>query len=254
METRRMFLILFVCFLPFLLIAESPLFSVRIGPKLQSSQIGLQIGSIQPYVGLDYLCMGLDASMKETYSVSLTDASPFLLAETSTTGMEGNVRIWMPHVGLRYYLNTNKTKPYLFANLFKALPSIDGKESFDLTAYDEQGNMAFVYSESEDLDKATKDMLEDLLGIWGLNFGFGAEYTVNEYFSIGGEFGFKMARSSVSNKNTEIIPLEYYYYYYYGYYSDYNFEGLGDVKSVAETDANVGLTFSYAAICVNFHF
>ncbi|MBN1783078.1 hypothetical protein JW948_18225 [bacterium] len=236
--------------LPLLAMAQSPVFSVRIGPVMQASQIGFQYGSLQPYVGIDYVSAGLDATIDESYSIRMDDVSPFMPIDNNSMTLEGSVRILMPHAGVRYYLNTNVTKPYVFAGIFKAFPSIDGKVKYSYTYYNEEGLVDYSASGTEKLDKNTRELIEDMLGVWGLNFGFGAEYTVNEHFSVGGEFGFKMARTSVDNTAEELITSDDYYYYYY-YYSNYPDAAL---RSVTDTDANVGLTFSHASVCLNFHF
>ncbi|MBN2104702.1 hypothetical protein JW835_11740 [bacterium] len=263
MKTKKMIFPLIAFFLPLFLISGSPVFTVRLGPKMQSSQVGFQVGPIQPYIGLDYMSMGFNANVIITNSHAETDTSIFITDYKIDSDIEGNVRIWMPHIGVRYYINNHTTKPYLFAGIFKSFASIDAGADFDNTYYDENGNIDFTASESEKLDKETVSLLEDLLGIWGLNFGLGAEYTVNEHFSIGGEFGFKYAKTSTSSTNEAIESVDYSDYYTGDYYSvnisdGYNeYSGMNDqgaIKTVTKTDVTAGLTFSYAAVCLNFHF
>lgn len=67
MKSRSFLIIATAMLLPMLIAAQSPVFSVRVGPIIQSSQLGLDMGSIQPYVGVDYLSMGFDATLKNMF-------------------------------------------------------------------------------------------------------------------------------------------------------------------------------------------
>lgn len=179
--------------------AQSFVFSVKSSglDAMQGAQFSIPMGSLQPFIGLDYLGFS-----------SVNDAA----VEAKTA-----VNMLIPYIGARYYLNlTNATKPYVFGGFFKSFPSIKMTVDGDDT-----------------LDEETEDMIKDILGFWGIKLGFGAEYAVSDWFSIGGELGFNYYKLGTSI-DTEI------------------WDPITDMISTIQSDLSVALKYTYAAIVLNF--
>lgn len=175
------------------------IFGVKPAALVQSSYFGFLAGtSMVLQFGLDYARVKVEVKgdveelLEESFDV-----------ETSASMM-------MPHGGLKLYLKpraAGTTSPYFLVDLFKAFTSMDlGVEDGD--------------------DEAVQDIeefVQDLLSPWGLNLAFGAEYHFSEYFSMGGEYGY---RHFISTAKMEELDME--------------------------ISTNLGHT--YAAISVNFAF
>lgn len=84
------------------------------------------------------------------------------------------LHVYMPYIGYKsFIIEKENIKSSISATLFK--PMIFGKEIIDGTEED-------YYREE----------LKDI-GIWGGEFAFGTEYFLSENFSLGGEFGLRLA-------------------------------------------------------------
>ena len=184
-------------------------FSVKAGPYLQAAQISLPLGALEPYAGLDYLSLSMDVTVP-----GITELV------TEETNMDVGASMFIPYAGVKFLLSTTgDTKPYVFGTFFKSFASVKF----------ESGGESLLGDDIE-------DFIKDLLGFWGLKFGFGAEYAVSDHFSIGGEYGLNMYFMSgeldVALGDTGIDGLE---------------------ESI-KMDVSASLKRTYAAIVLNFYF
>ena len=171
---------------------SSKVFTVKLGPDFQAAQFGLNMGSFQPYVGLDMLSAGVKANVEMTMYSENPTTLKMVKSEDFGIEISGSATMWIPHAGVKYYLSSAASRPYVFADVFKAFASVDAKTDVTMTAYDEEGKKLDSSSESADLiPEDTKKLIEDLLSIWGVDFGFGVEWKVNRHFGIAGEWGMK---------------------------------------------------------------
>ncbi len=84
------------------------------------------------------------------------------------------LHVYMPYIGYKsFIMEKENIKSSISATLFK--PMIFGKEITDGTEED-----------------SYREELKDI-GIWGGEFAFGTEYFLSENFSLGGEFGLRLA-------------------------------------------------------------
>jgi len=189
-------LIVLALVMPALAFGQGTVFTVKMGPALQTAQIGLPMGNLQPYIGLDYFSISASADLGDLGG-----------------DLEASGSLLMPHIGAKLFLSANEVKPYVFGNFFKSFASVK------------------VEADGEDMlgDEAT-DMIKDLLGFWGIKVGFGAEYSVNEKFSIGGEWGLNMLFAGAK------IEAD-----------------AADLGLDLDTDIKASLKNSYIAFVLNFH-
>jgi len=198
--------------LPMLSLAQTSIgFSVKAGPELQAAQFSLGSGALQPFIGIDY------------QSISLSFDMPPIDLEAVDLGlgqgdmeMDIGASMFIPYIGAKFFLSTTReAKPYVFGSFFKSFPSVK-----------------FEVGGEDALGEEGEDFIKDLLGFWGLKFGFGAEYAVSDYFSIGGEYGIKM--------------------HFYG--AELDIEDMGDLADELQTEVSASLKQSYVAVVLNFYF
>lgn len=148
--------------LPMLSFGQSIGMGFKMGPMMQTMQFMLPMGSVQPFIGIDFI--GIKGNMETP-------------ATTATTASETDISasLFIPHAGLKFFLGSGDAKPYLFGNFFKSFASI--KAEVDGTSM---------------LGEETEELAKDLLSFWGIKVGFGGEYTISDHFSVGGEWGFHM--------------------------------------------------------------
>ncbi len=139
-------------------------FNVSPGLGIQGAHFGFKAGSVQPYVGFQYL--GGSYINKETGEEWDSDEGEVVDYEDQT---KVSVNVYMPTVGVKVYMGSGAVQPYL--NFTASKPIIRGKM---------QANGEESPEFAEELKK-----IKVLSGA----FAFGAEYFVDDNFSIGGEFG-----------------------------------------------------------------
>lgn len=202
MKKTLLLIIVVALVLPMTVQAQNLVFSVKsMGlDAMQGAQFSLPGGVLQPFIGVDYI--GISSTNEAVVEAKM------------------KANMFIPFIGARYYLNvTNATKPYLFGGFFKSFPSIK------------------VTVDGEDmLDEETEDLIKDLLGFWGIKLGFGAEYAISDWFSVGGELGFNFYNLGMQGE-TEIW--------------DPDIGDFGDWTTV-ENDIKAALKYTYAAFVLNF--
>jgi opacity protein-like surface antigen len=145
-------------------LASAMVFSVSPGQLLQGGQLGLSYGKFQPYIGLDI--MGASGKVK------LSDTESDAFEELSA-----GVTLYIPGIGARYYFGGSEVKPYVYAGFLKSVASVSVKVKTN--------------AGEDAIADDVKDQLTSLLGFWGANAGFGAEYAFSEHFAVGSEYGFR---------------------------------------------------------------
>lgn len=149
-------------------------FGVSPGLNLNSAYVGYNFGKIQPYLGFQHL----GASLSYEEAGKQYDANGNIEDYTST--IEYSVGLYMPTLGLKYYVIENESlKGYLNGNFTTVIAS--GK-----------------FTEDEEVNEYLTETFRGS-SLWGSELGFGMEYFFNKQFSIGGEFGLRILRG----KNTE---------------------------------------------------
>jgi len=149
-------------------LASAMVFSVSPGQLLQGGQLGMSYGKFQPYIGLDI--MGASGKVK----ISDTESDAYEELSAGAT-------LYIPNIGARYYFASKELKPYVYMGFLKSIATVSAKVKTETDESDFEGD--------------AKDQLTSLLGFWGVNAGFGAEYPFSEHFSIGSEYGFRYLRT-----------------------------------------------------------
>jgi len=198
--------------MPVISLAQTSLgFSVKAGPDLQAAQFSLGSGALQPFAGIDYLSVSMSFNMPPIDLEGLDGG-----LGQGDMEMDIGASMFIPYIGAKFFLSTTReAKPYVFGSFFKSFPSVK-----------------FEVGGEDALGEEGEDFIKDLLGFWGLKFGFGAEYAVSDHFSIGGEYGVKM--------------------HFYG--AELNIEDMGDLADEIQTEVSASLKQSYVAVVLNFYF
>jgi hypothetical protein len=137
-------------------------FSVKPGFNLNAASIGIAKSNFQPSFGLRFANLNLKYEFED-------ENFPEDNYKTTT-----RINVYMPHIGAKlFFSGTESVKPYVQATLFK--PLVFGKQLED---GDENENF--------------KESLNNLK-IWAGEVGFGSEYFFHPQFSLGGEFGVRLA-------------------------------------------------------------
>ena len=172
----------------------SKVFTVKMGPypHFTSAQIGLNMGTLQPYVGFSMLAAGFNTKIGITSLMEDPISLKMVKVGAMDLDVEGSMSMLIPNVGFKYLFSTAESRPYLFASFYKSFASIDANMKTTLTLYDPTtGQKLDSQSDDQDLlDKDQKQLIEDLLSVWGVDVGFGVEWRVNKHFGIAGEYGF----------------------------------------------------------------
>ncbi len=113
----------------------------------------------------------------------------------------GSATLVAPHFGLKFRLSSHTLRPYVSADLFKVFPFVTVK-SEETTRFYEDGNLVDTHRDVGDTEE-DEELVEDILGVWGFNVGFGAEYFFSENFSIGGEYVFRWFATSLDEEGEE---------------------------------------------------
>ncbi len=175
------------------LIRSQMTFTVKPGLNLNSANIGVKSEKFSPYFGIQFL--NINSKYKDNDEYEPEDRKI-------------KTHIYMPYLGFKAYLfDKDPLKGSIVATVFK--PVISGKEIND-----------------GEEDESYKEDLKNLK-IWGGEIGFCSEYFFNEHFSIGGEFGFRLA---------------FYKDKYESEYSNYSY------------DEDLNLNMTYVSGSMNFYF
>lgn len=238
---------------------KGKVFTVKLGPNHQSSQIGLAGKRLQPYAGLDYLSASFTADMGLLMWAENPSTLELVKALNVGAVVDGSVSFWMPHAGVKYYLADGESRPYVFGGVYKNFSSIDAALDLKLQGYDENGEKADdpMSSDMDLLENDLKEFVESLLNHWGVQAGFGVEWRVNKHFGLGGEYGVKLNFSSAEQKFNDTSALELLGLLLGDTGTDPD-AGIADLLGAEQTDLDLKLSgrtiMSQASVVFNFYF
>jgi hypothetical protein len=167
-------------------------FSVSPGQVLQSAQVGMDMNTLMPYVGLDVYSAAAKTTNDDTNYSYDAGNNRFYVSSDNHSTLEGNATLLIPHVGARMYLGGKRdVRPYLFADLMKSMAVVSVKGKSTTRYYNTSGVLTSTTTSDRDLSEQAKSTAEDLLGFWGIGLGFGGEYAFSDHFSVGGEYALR---------------------------------------------------------------
>ncbi|NQT25726.1 outer membrane beta-barrel protein [candidate division KSB1 bacterium] len=229
MYRKSIYIIILILCLPLITNAEGTYFSVKINPNIQQARIGMNMGNIHPFVGLDYLSVGAKVNIETTIEYGYY---PYYTVDIEAE-VEAKASLIMPTIGLKYYLSQATVKPYLVGSYIKSFPSIDLDATLD-------GDTESLIGDDE------KDFIKELMSFWGFNIGFGTEWAINEHFSLGGEYGIRFIFISGEYEGEGMGLL--------GSLGGLLGGGMIDLGDELKTEVTGNLRSSHAAVVLNFYF
>jgi hypothetical protein len=217
-------------------------FGVKPGNTINSAYFGYKFGNIVPMVGADILWLSASGTYTDENVDRYYDDYDDVWREhrsVESVSIDGEAFLVMPHLGGKLYFGSKDVKPYLYANFFFSIPSVKAEaESKDESWYYYDGELIDYYVEdAESLSKEYKDLIEDVLGFWGITLGGGAEYFFGEHFSVGGEYGIRIIANSIDQSSTTD--------------EDY---GTESYTEQVDTEVSASVKVSYAIVTLNYHF
>lgn len=227
-----------VCLFPIMSFAQNGFTaSFKSGFPLSGTEFGLKLGPFHPYGGLDII------RVSGTFSDSYTDWDKvdegYRKDYYSTSEFDGAATLFVPNVGLKFYLTQKSIKSYVNGGILMVIPSVSGKTSYEWKSYNSDGEVISEDSGSEKLTDEEKDNIKDVLDMFGLKAGFGLEYAFSENFSIGGEYGLRVFSNSITTSETYPDPEDQ---------EDYSW------KEEWEEEVKTSLGITYTSFSMNFYF
>jgi hypothetical protein len=233
---KVLLVVMIMLFLSSLTFGNELVFSVKPGSGIQTSSIGLEFGKFTPYLGVDLLSISAKVGFSEKNWDEHWDTGNMYLSSTYSGEISGNATLFIPNLGLKYTISEKALKKYIYSGFFKCLAfgKMEGESVWK--EYDSTGQIIDQDIDNYEIDSDYEDAIKDILGIWGINVGFGAEYPLSESFSIGGEYSIRMLFSGTE-------------------YSDSNSDsGYNDWREEWDSDLSGTLKLSYASIVLNYYF
>ena len=171
-------------------------FSVKPGLNLNGATFGFNGKNVQPFIGLRFV----SGKLTSEYHDANFPANDYK--------NETKLNIYMPNIGAKLFLSESDViRPYLQVAFYK--PIIFGKRLEDGTE-----------------SQTFKDNLNNIK-VWAGEFGFGTEYFLHPQFSLGGEFGLRVANLKEKYESQD--------------------------QTTTSTD-KVGLGISYVSFSLNYYF
>lgn len=195
-------------------------FSVAPGLNLNSAQVGYKKGRFMPYISFQKLSV----NGKFTESTSTSYSDPTYQGYESESDIEFKASVLLPSIGTRFYLSDND-KIATSLNIAYTRPIVWGKMIEDGSNNNE-----------------IQDEIEKF-SLFGLNFGFSAEYYLDKKFSIFGEFGLIYIRGRYQDESKE----EDYYT------TNNNGETVYQTRE-EKYDYKLILSPTYSKVGINFYF
>ena len=201
-------------------------FTVKPGALINTAEIGMRVGKINPFAGIDVVWITVSGSEKDEYESIYNYGGSSYYHHRSLDEFEfsGSAFLLVPNIGAKYYFNTDFSEgsmvPYFKGSLFFSIPSVKGEsteKSYDWY-YDEYGQLEDYYEDigKWKLEGKEKEMVEDILSFWGINLFGGCEYYFSDNFSIGGEFGVRLLFNSFKTSDEDYNEWGDPYSGYYG--------------------------------------
>lgn len=217
-------------------------FSFKSGFPLSGTVVGLKLGPLAPFAGLDIA--RVSGSFEEKYTSWSTESE--WLGDHYEYGdlyrdyrrestFDGSLLLIVPHAGARFYLS----KFYLIGDMMIVLPSVEGRDKGTRIYYDSDGNIDDFDEWDDKLEKEDKKLINDALDFVVLTAGIGVEFPFSSQFSIGGEYGFRMAMNTFEDSGEESSEDEF---------------GQIRWKDEWEDKISMSLGITYTAFTLNFYF
>lgn len=195
-----------IVLIPLALSAQNGLFiSFKSGTPISGSMVGLKLGPLAPFGGLDIVRLSgkfedelttWDAEyLGWNYQTDQPEYGPLYMDYERSSTFEGSALLLMPHAGARFYLN----KFYVMGDLMLVLPSVKGKSKGERIYYDSDGLPYDIDRWDDELEDEDREDIHDALNFMVLSAGIGAEYAFSEHFSVGGEYGLRLAMNSIDS-------------------------------------------------------
>lgn len=198
---------------------------------IQGADLGINLGSLNPYLSLDLFGISSDFQFSTDYSDRNNNLYTLAYTDKDLTNGNANILLILPTIGARYFFSNKNIKPYITGNIFKAMILADieysiedynynnnGTESqhtiyeFDngilketTTTFDTLGNIMNITNNETDLSKPLKEMV-NTISPFGVGVGFGVQAGIVKNFSIFAEYNFRtyFFSSEYEYENSEI--------------------------------------------------
>jgi hypothetical protein len=147
-------------------------------PTVASS--GVKVFSVQPSTSIQSANLGFQKGRLTPY-IGLDLVMIDVDLKDNGHDESSSAVVMLPTLGARYALSNGDLQPYLFGNVFKSLAFLSSDNWYD----------------------DDEDLIEDLLGLWGFDIGFGVDYPFSEHFSIAGQYGLRLVFAGAENRYDE---------------------------------------------------
>jgi len=182
-------------------------FSFKTGFPIAGSSIGLKLGPLAPYGGIDIVRISgsfedSGDSWARDYDWYNDTYGPWYKESEYSSTFEGSATLFMPNVGLRFYLKQQTLKLYVKGDLTLIIPSVNGRDKGNEIDYNSDGSIDWIDSWDNSLSDSDKKDINDALSYMILAPGIGVEYPFSGHFSVGGEFGFRLITNSFERSDS----------------------------------------------------
>ncbi len=249
MKRKNLSLAIFIgLMVPVLLQAQNGLIvSFKSRWPVNGTSIGLKLGPLAVYGGLDMLKLAADGEQQSTdygrewyyddITGEYTEGNLYKQSESSSV-YEGEALLALPHAGVKLYLVNAPLRAYLLGSAFLVVPSVSGRGEGSYTGYSPDGAIEYRDSWKEELEQSDLEQIHDALDFIGLTLGFGIEYPVSEHFAVGGEYGFSFLTNSYHSEDEYVAE----------------WDGVVEWKSVWENKGRAALGITNTSITLNYYF
>lgn len=221
------------------LFAQGGLFtSFKLGIPFSSTSIGLQIGSLAVYGGVGIIRISADYDYESTSYEAEWDSGYLYKYRERTENLKGSAQLIMPHIGVRLNMGGEAVKLYLNGNIQITIPSVEGRSEYRSVYYNPDGTIWDIDEDEYELSEEDQEKVQDVLDFVSVSLGFGTEYYFSNGFSIGGEFGLRLFRTSFE---FEEVDEDIY-------------EGTVDWREEWKATAEASLGTTYTQFTLNYYF
>ncbi len=217
-------------------------FSFKSGFPLSGTVVGIKLGPLAPFGGLDIARISGSFEEKNTYwraDGEYVDGrykyGDLYVDLTSESTFDGSALLIVPHAGARFYLS----QFYLLGDVLIVLPSVDGRDRGTRIYYNSAGNVVNRDEWDDKLQKEDKKRINDALDFVMLTAGFGAEYAFSARFSVGGEYGLRLILNNIDDSGEDTSRTD---------------DGQAYRKEAWEDKIAMSLGITYTAFTLNFYF
>ncbi len=223
---------------PFLYAQDGLFASFRLGAPFSGTSVGLRLGPLAAYGGLDIITFSASFDDESTTYEKDWNTGNLYKYRDRTESLDGSARLIMPQVGARLHLAGQTVNLYLHGNAQLTIPSVEGHGSYKSIRYNPDGSIAYTDEDDYELTDEDKERIHDVLDFISVSVGFGAEHYFSNHFSIGGEFGLRLFLISFENEGEE----------------EDVYNGSVDWRRQWKTVAETSLGTTYTQFTLNYYF